>query len=389
MAIRGSKLIIFLCFLGLILINPHGALSGPIPNSTQDILKILKLDSAILAGLEEELKVPKDWVEKARREGKVRVRGTPATSKQLRELFAPFKERYPFIDIDYFGANRQSRTIKTLMAYKNGRILTDLLMSIGGFFAAYKEANALEDLHSIPTWNAVPEEARGADGLWVSRYRLYWCMAYNKRLVRKEDLPMRWEDILTNPIWRGGNLALGNRPNLWIVNLWKDKGEHWTKNFLTRLFTEVKPQLRKEGMNALPQLVAAGEFHASIPTSYRRAYGMVLEGAPVGFTCPEPVPATFSDTVILKRAPNIHAAKILLNWLLSKEGQLAYYYSNHYAPVHKDLLRKEFLPFADKILGRKTSYWYKGESDLERKIQSKAFESWNDLWLRGGGKLRR
>lgn len=45
----------------------------------------------------------------------------------------------------------------------------------------------------------MPEEAKGSDGSWVSRYKIYWCMGYNTKLVRSEDLPKRWEDLVTNP----------------------------------------------------------------------------------------------------------------------------------------------------------------------------------------------
>jgi ABC-type Fe3+ transport system substrate-binding protein len=364
------------------------ALPASLPQSTQEMFKSLKLNPAILYDIDQELRVPPQWMEGAKREGKVRMRGTPADPKELRGLFAPFKERYPFVEIEYFGSNQEDRSIKTLAAYRSGKVLSDLLESVAGFFDEYRKAQALEDLRDVPGWNHLPQQAKAADGLWVGRYTLYWCMSYNTRLVKKEDLPKKWEDLLANPRWRGGNLALGNRPQLALVNVWKARGEQWSRNFFTRLFTEVKPQLRKEGMNALPQLVAAGEFHAAIPTSYRRAYEMSSSGAPVGFTCPEPVPGSFSDIVMLKGAPNANAAKMLLNWLLSKEGQIAYYYASLYAPAHKDLRSEEFLPFADQILGRETSFWYKGEGEGERLIEAKLSQLWGQLWLESAGKSR-
>jgi ABC-type Fe3+ transport system substrate-binding protein len=33
-------------------------------------------------------------------------------------------------------------------------------------------------------------------------------MTYNTKLVRKEELPKKWEDLLTDPRWKGKNLAL-------------------------------------------------------------------------------------------------------------------------------------------------------------------------------------
>lgn len=86
--------------------------------------------------------------------------------------------------------------------------------------------------------------------------------------------------------------------------------------------------------------------------------------------------------------PHPYAAKILMNWLLSKEGQIAYYYASSYAPAHKDLMRREFIPFADEIMGKKTSFWYKGEGPGERELEAKLFDLWNPLWFGAAKKIR-
>ena len=378
---------IMLCLLAFLLVLPPTGYSASLPKTTQEMLKNLKLEPSILADVDKNLNVPQEWIEEAKKEGKLKVRGSPATRKELTILHAPFKERYPFIDIDYYGANRQGRTIKTLMAYKAGRIVADLVLNVATYLSEFEKAGALENLSDLPALIDVPEGFKGQAGEWAGLYKVYWCIAYNTKLVNKRDLPKRWEDLLTNPKWRGGNIALGNRPNLWAVNLWMAKGERWTKDFLTRLFTEVKPQLRKEGMSALVQLAAAGEFHAVIPANPRRTYQSVLDGAPVSFACPEPVPtAVGASTVILKGAPNVHAAKIYLNWLLSKEGQIALYVAGLRTPIHRDIQRKEFLPFADQTLGKKEVF---RDQRLDEQITPQLFEFWNPLWLGGGGTPRR
>src|SRR3989304_5758627 len=44
-----------------------------LPKSTQEILQRLKLDPSILKGLDQELNVPRAWIEGARREAKLRI----------------------------------------------------------------------------------------------------------------------------------------------------------------------------------------------------------------------------------------------------------------------------------------------------------------------------
>jgi len=68
-----------------------------------------------------------------------------------------------------------------------------------------------------------------------------------------------------------------------------------------------------------------------------------------------------------------------VNWFLSKEGQLAQYYADQATPVHKDLHRKEFIPFPEEIEGRKIAF--RDPVVLEESLP-RVFEAWNPLWER-------
>jgi iron(III) transport system substrate-binding protein len=376
--------------LTVLLIQLHfGILTGttlaaPLPKSTEEVLKKLKLDAAILSDIDKELEVPKAWMDGARKEAKLRIFST-LDPGQADSLFRPFKERYPFIIMEYSRASHEDRAVRTLIAYKNKRIVTDVLTGIGGSYFMYKEINALEDMRAIPNLKNNPPDTVDPEGLWVGMHMRYWCMAYNTRFLKREDMPRRWDDILTNPKFRNGNLALGNRPQLWALALWKASGEKWAKDFLARLFSEVQPQLRREGMNAMIELMAAGEFHATLPSAEYRTYQKQLDGAPISYHCPEPVPVAVSEMGILRGSPNINSARIFINWFLSKEGQIAQYVADYAPPVHKALRRKEFVPFADEILPKKGAVRDPG-SELD--IQPKLLAYWDELWLKGGGKRR-
>jgi iron(III) transport system substrate-binding protein len=364
---------------------PVFSASAPVlPKATLEDLKKLKLDASILSDIDKELTVPKGWLDGAKKEGKLRIFST-FDPPQADALMRAFKERYPFIVIEYNRASHEDRAIRTLVAYKNKKSVTDILTGIGGSFFMYREANALEDLRNLPNWKNNPTGTVDPEGLWAGMHNRYWCIAYNTKQIGKADVPKKWEDFLTNPKWRNGNLAIGNRPQLWVLQLWKAKGEKWAKDYLTKLFDEVKPQLRREGMNAMLELLAAGEFYGSIPSAEYRSYQKVLDGAPVSYTCPEPVPAAVSEMAILKGSPNANAARVFVNWFLSKEGQIAQYTADYAPPVHKALQRKELLPFADQILGKEIAF---RDPALELEVQPKLLEVWDELWLKSGGRRR-
>jgi iron(III) transport system substrate-binding protein len=378
-----SAVFVFLAFL-LIPAAVFSAAAPALPKATLEDLKKLKLEPSILSDIDRELKVPQAWLDGSKKEGKLRIFST-FDPPQAEHIFRPFKERHPYIAIEYNRASHEDRAIRTLVAYKNNKSVTDILTGLGGSFFMYREINAMEDLRNIPNLKNNPKGTVDPEGFWVGMHMRYWCMAYNTKQVSKADVPKKWEDLLSNPKWRNGNLALGNRPQLWALQLWDAKGEQWIKDYLTKLFNEVKPQLRREGMNAMLELLAAGEFFASVPSAEYRTYQKVLDGAPVSYTCPEPVPGAVSEMAILKGSPNINSARLFINWFLSKEGQIAQYVADYAPPVHKDLQRKEFVPFADQIIGKPLAF---RDPESELKIQPKLLEFWDELWLRGGGRRR-
>ena len=63
---------------------------------------------------------------------------------------------------------------------------------------------------------------------------------------------------------------------------------------------------------------------------------LAKKGVPVAHYCPEPVPYTVSDMGIMNKSPNTYAAKIFVNWFISKEGQIAQFWGNSSTPAHKD-----------------------------------------------------
>jgi hypothetical protein len=193
--------------------------AAEIPKPTLDILKELKLDKSILKGLDEEMKLPAGWIEKAKKEKDLIIISS-WDQKQFVKMTAPFKVRYPFINVRYARASYNARVVKTLIAYKEGRYLTDILTGFGGGVSLYKDNDALADLSDIPNFQKLKKDNRDPESRWLGQRLRYWCMAYNTKLVKKADLPKRWEDLITIKRWHNRKIGLANRPQLWLLMLW-------------------------------------------------------------------------------------------------------------------------------------------------------------------------
>ncbi len=356
------------------------AAAADLTKSSQAMLKELKLPESILSGLDKELAIPANWIAKAKQEKKLIVLST-WDQNQFRKLVRPFKERYPFIDVSYARASYNQRVVKTLIAWKEKRYLADIITGFGGGYFLFRDAHALVDLRDMPGWNNVPDGMKDPKGMWVGQRLRYWCMSYNTNMVKKADLPKRWDDLLTNKTWHNGKIGLANRPQLWLLMLWGANGEGWTKSYIKSFFENVKPQLRKEGANALVALTVAGEFAASMPSAAYRTKQYLDKGAPISWHCPEPVPLAVSELGIVKGTPNEDAAKIFANWFLSKEGQIAQFAADQAPPVHKDLQTKEFLAFPDEIIGHKIAF---RSPELENDTK-KLFAYWDPMWKQIAG----
>jgi iron(III) transport system substrate-binding protein len=322
--------------------------AAELPETTKAQLKNMKFDESIMTGLDQELVMPRAWFEGAKTERAVQLLGT-WNPDEWKVLSASFRARYPSVKIEYVRSSRDNRQVQMLLAYKQGRYVADVITSFSSVYKDLQNANGLVDLRELPNYMKGMPGSYDPDGLWAAERITYWCMAYNTDMVRKADLPKDWDDILTNPRWRNGNFAVSNTAAGWLTALYQAKGAEWTRNFMTRLFVEVKPQRRNEGRDASVQLTAAGEQAAVAPAGDYRVHGFAASGAPVSFHCPSIVPMAPTQIGILRGSPAVNGAKIFLDWYLSKEGQIGLHAATGGVPAHKDFQRPEFLNYPEQV----------------------------------------
>lgn len=326
--------------------------ANTLPEATKKVLASLKLDADFLKGLDDELKVPQSWIDAAAKEGEVKITATWDPG-QFTLLSSAFAERYPGIKLNYTRGGLMDRSQKPLLALKTRRVLSDIIVSPGTDWAKFAAIDALMDLRELPNFKVLGPGFREENGKWIGQKLAFRCMAYNTNIVPKSELPKKWEDFLNNPFWRNGKLAVPDRPDLWLTILWTHKGPQWTTDYMRRMLTEVRPQSRKEGANAIVALTVAGELPGSVAVAEYRTKQYYDRGAPVYLHCPEPVLSAVSLIIAMKASRSPNAVKVFLNWFLSKEGQISQFAAENATPVHKDLVRDpRFTSFAEEIQGK-------------------------------------
>lgn len=357
------------------------ALAAELTDASRAMLEELGLEQEVLDGIDEELAVPPEWITAAEGEGPVRIWTTMDDFSHVQEVF---NARYPNIEVEHSQVSGTTqRTLRPLVAFQEGRSVVDILSGLSGNSFMFRDANAFVDLSALPAYDRAVSEVFRVEGdiTAVARIR-YWCMSYNTDVIAPEDLPARWEDLIANTeVFGDGNLGLADRANQWLPSLWEANGEEWGRQFMQDLFGVLKPQLRKEGLNAMLSLVAVGEIDAAIPSAMERVRQIRDQGAPVGHHCPEPVPVVVSEIGLMSDSPNMNASQVMTNWLLSKEGQIALFWADGTQPSHPDLQRPEFVAFPELVEGKEFIIAAERDGDEE----SELLQLWSELWLGNGG----
>ncbi len=333
-----------------------------------------------------DFKIPQDWIDKAAAEGPIDF-STNDTAQHVAAWLPVFQARYPDIDIIATETSGAARAVQPLLAYKSGQLVRHIVVSFEGSLVDYAEADALEELDDLPAWSGIPEDRRAANGTYAGMQNTTWCLAYNTDRVSKDELPATWWDLVSedSPL-KDGRVGAANRAQLWTLNLWthKDYGpERMTNELLPAFFNVLKPQLRKEGIGGIANLLLVGEFDVALPQPNDETAEIMASGAPIAWHCPEPAPQYFNLIGMFRDSPTRYSSKIFINWVLSQEGQLVRLAAGGDTPVHKELQVKGAAALAEE---------YAGKDIALRTIEGltvelpKLYEVWNPLWSNSGGK---
>jgi iron(III) transport system substrate-binding protein len=338
---------------------------------------ILKATTPKVATLEAELAVPAALLDAAKKEAKVTFISSIDKDVALKVLDV-FKKRYPGIEPQYQEGSEEVRTVRTLTEFKAGRNKNDVVMGIGGFLGEYRDAKALTKLNDLPAYANYDVPFRDPDHLWAGVRIQFWGVGFNTDKVKASDFPKTWEGF-ADPKWKN-RLGLGDRPQLWAQQLWKAWGPERTTAFLEKLFA-AGPQRRKEGLDASANLLGAGEFDAYIPAAPYRIQQVKDKGAPVAWDSPDPLTVAVSEMVVLVGSPSPNAARLFVNWFLSREGQDTYSRADITVPTHPALRsQKDYLGiFADRMA--RPALVRQPEDELT--VLPEVRKVWNKLWTGG------
>ena len=181
------------------------------------------------------------------------------------------------------------------------------------------------------------------DGLHATTRILISPLAYNTNLVKKEDAPKSFADLL-DPKWAGKLVKAHPAYSGTIMNATFQIARDLGWDYFEKLAKQRVMQV--QSATDTPKRISLGERAVMVDGAGYLVIRYKEEGQPVEIVYPaEGTPLATGPSAVFKAAPNPNAARLFQNWMHSREGQqlivdVASQYSAHRQTVDKPGIRK-------------------------------------------------
>ena len=253
-------------------------------------------------------------LEGARREGEL-VYYASMNVAEANAVIGAFEKRYPFIKVKLNRIGSEKLLTRVLTEARTKKIFADVIQTVEFSMHIFSRSGILA--RYTPQANSIYPKEFKEEGFWTTVYYNAYVTAYNTRLVATRALPKSYDDLL-DPKWKGALMMEGTKAD-WFAGMLQILGQERGLKYM-RALAKQQPSPR-EGHELLAQLIVAGEglFDINIPAA--SVERMKERGAPIEWKALGEVPAIMVGIGLSAQAPHPNAAKVFLDFVLSREGQ--------------------------------------------------------------------
>jgi len=268
-------------------------------------------------------------IDAAKREGRVTWYTTLLVDDASGPLAAAFEKKYPGIKVDFSRKDGSEHLRNILAEAKAGAMKADVFD--GTTTAAFLMKEGIATPYKAETAAGVPARYKDPNGYWTAQVLYFQTLGYNADLVAPRDAPKTYRDLL-DPKWKG-KLAWSAEEQLtggigFIVNVLDTMGEAEGRAFLSALSKQDLNRVRT-GINGVTRALAAKEFLVGVTVDNHHTVIANEKGAHVNWVAIPPVLGLSNNIGLVKGAPHPNAAKLLIDFNLSEEGQIVLKNGNH------------------------------------------------------------
>ena len=241
---------------------------------------------------------------------------TSFAEKDLPPLTGAFEKKYG-VKVKVWRAGSEKVLQRTLAEAAARRYEVDAIHSSALEMETLHREKILQPVALPPSTQLIAGALR-PHREWVATYLSVWVQAYNTNLVRKEDLPRTFQDLL-DPKWKGKLGIEANVPEWYstvVLDMGEEKGIRFFRDLVGRNGISVRT-----GHSLLNNMVVAGEVPLALTVYQFLPEPAKRRGAAIDWFVLEPAVARTSGMGIARRAPHPNAALLFYDFMLSAEAQ--------------------------------------------------------------------
>jgi iron(III) transport system substrate-binding protein len=270
-------------------------------------------------------------VEGAKKEKKL-VFYTTMDLPQTIEVVHHFVQKYPFLRVELQPLEAEKLVKQIQDEARSGMSTWDVLIGGGGLFQPLLDENLVVSYHS-PQREAVSDALNHSEGLWSGYYINPYVLGYNTTSVKEEEIPRKYDELLDQR-WKGNRIAIDSEAHGLLRGLAEAWGQEKAVAYLKRLADQ-------QPVMAAGSIPAVDSMHAG-DVSMVIARAPVIQGykkklaSPIDWLFLEPIVAQIDAVMLSSRSPHPNAARLFVDFVLSREGQGALA-SVQQIPVRRDM----------------------------------------------------
>jgi iron(III) transport system substrate-binding protein len=300
---------------------------------------------------------PADWeqqwsrlIEGARQEGSVIVAGPPTPATRT-AVAAAFKTRFG-VDVDYFAPGSTSTLMTRLVSERAaGQYTVDAILGGAAGLYPYVAEGMFDPLPPVLIHPDATDPGKWVTGgIWymdpdqqyvarLARYRTLE-VAVNTQYVNPGEFTS-WRELLS-PRHRGkistsdpGLPGTGSNTAAYLVRV---LGEDWVRTF----YRDQQPGISRDSRQ-LSDWLARGTYPITLGLGPREIEPLRDDGFPITVVLsdsteiPPAVAAGNGMVVLMNRAPHPSAARLFVNWIVTREGQEVWARTQETVSLRNDL----------------------------------------------------
>ena len=250
-----------------------------------------------------------------------------------------FQKKFPKIKVVLIQGNAAQIQQRLLAERRAGKFLADVVRLGGGTSTSLYKAKALDPIGPALMLAEVKDVAKcfggkhqynDIDNQFVFVYAAFplHLLGYNQKLVDPKTLTSYWD--LLDPKWKGKiTLKDPQEPGGQSPLLFLYYNPQLGPEYLKKLFSATALTLVRDDRQQTDWL-AAGKFPLTLTSKATEVEGAKNQGLPVDVLDAHAfkrdgvgLEAGGTMLALMNKAPHPNAAKVLINWFLSREGQIA------------------------------------------------------------------